>query len=119
MTIREKVNKLKNQFGFKKYNPEMVDMDGLRFQIMFETPAVNDVEEMRLLLKQAELENFNFIMIFDTLEPQRNFLIESIRKMSDTAWFPVLVTLYHDKENEIFIPVFVKVEDNQVILEMI
>ena len=110
MLIREKVTKLQNQFGFKKYNPEMVDMAGLRFQVMFETPAVNDEEEMRLLLKQAALEDFNFIMVFDTLKPQRNFLVKSIRQINDDKWFPVLITLYHDKENETFVPVYVELK---------
>lgn len=119
MTIRDKVQKLQNQYGFRRYNPEMVDMVGLRFQIMFDTPAVNDVEEMQLLLKQAKLEDFNFIMIFDSLDPQRNFLVESIRKLNDKNWFPILITLYHDKEKETFVPVYVELEGNSLILKEI
>ncbi|RTL00257.1 MAG: hypothetical protein EKK57_07595 [Proteobacteria bacterium] len=119
MTIRDKVTRLEKQLGFTRYNPEMVDMAGLKFQVMFDTPAVNDTEEMGLLLKQAELENFNFIMIFDTLEPQPNFLVERIIEMNNVNLFPILITLFHDKENEIFVQVSASVEDNQIILEMI
>lgn len=119
MLIRDKISKLEKQFGVKRYNPEMVDIFGLRFQVMFDTPAINDEAEMELLLKQAELEDFNFIMIFDTLEPQSNFLVKRIREMNDVNWFPILITLFHDKENEVFIQVFANVENNQIIIKKV
>ena len=119
MTIRDKVIKLEQQLGFKKYNPEMVDMHGLRFQVMFDTPAVNDEEEMDALLKQAKIENFNFIMIFDSLNNQKNLLVQKIRSLESTEWYPLLIPLFHDKVKEVFVPVFVEIVNDYITLEVL
>jgi hypothetical protein len=118
MLIRDKVNKLQSQFGFKRYNPEMVDINGFRFQIMFDTPAVRDSEEMDKLLTQATIEGFNIIMIFDSMEPQKNLLIEKILSNSMEVP-PALISLFYDTQHEIFIQLSVDVKNGLVQLRKI
>lgn len=114
MIFRDKVNKLQDQLGFKRYNPEMVDMDGVRFQVMFDTPAIRDSEEMERLLRQATLEGFHIIMIFDSMEPQKNVLIEKALSTST-----VCVPLFYDIQNEVFVPLSFDIKNGLIYLKRI
>ena len=93
--------------GSTLYNPELIDMQGNIYVFLIDNPNMNDADEVERLLRQAWIEDLNFIILFEDkvkLEsPFANLLLyKLLTETGDEAWKPTILTIQYDEKNDRF-----------------
>ena len=119
MTYREKRDKfLSTLSNYELRNPELIDMFGNTFIILFENDNMNDRSEVDKLIRTAMREDYNFIILFENpliLEyPFKNHLLYHILTNARQELDPIILTFFSKDDKYHIIQIEVTDTENEV-----
>jgi len=101
MIYREHRDKFVNKnTGFEIDNPEVITRVGFSYYfLIYNEETMNDEEYVQAIIKQAFIEDINFIILFENTEILKteftNLLISSL--LTDNNNFRLLLSFYNEK----------------------
>lgn len=96
-------------------NPELVDIQGNEYVILFDNLNMYDAKEVDALIRQSQIEDFGFIIIFDfplSENIQNNLLLYRLFKDRQDILNPIVVPLLSRFDE--YVPLSIEVVDNKV-----
>lgn len=96
-------------------NPELVDIQGNEYVILFDNLNMYDAKEVDTLIRQSQIEDFGFIIIFDfplSENIQNNLLLYRLFKDRQDILNPIVVPLLSRFDE--YVPLSIEVVDNKV-----
>lgn len=101
--------------NIKIVNPELIDIQGNEYVILFDNENMYDEKEVEALVKQSQIEDFNFIIIFEKQVDDKiknNLLLRKLFSDKSDIFNPIVIVLLHRLDE--YIPLSVEVLDGQV-----
>lgn len=96
-------------------NPELIDIQGNEYVILFDNLNMYDAKEVDALIRQSQIEDFGFIIIFDfplSENIQNNLLLYRLFKDRQDILNPIVVPLLSRFDE--YVPLSIEVVDNKV-----